>query len=207
MCFIAEVSEIMKKILLTAVVFLILSGCNTNKNIHNNVNQQSVNVKNSNIQNVDRKTGQEISKHLVTLATSIPNVHDASAVVLGRYALVGIDVNAKIDRSQVGSIKYSVAEALRKDPNGANAVVIADPDTYQRLKDISTEIQRGKPIQGIMNQLAEIAGRLMPEIPGNLLNPTPKTGTEDQKSKLTENERKNLNQKQEEQSNHQKSKP
>jgi YhcN/YlaJ family sporulation lipoprotein len=197
----------MKKILLTAVILLILSSCNTNKNIQNNVNQQSVNVKNSNIQNVDRKTGQEISKHLVTLATSIPNVHDATAVVLGRYAIVGIDVNAKIDRSQVGSIKYSVAEALRKDPHGANAVVIADPDTNQRLKNISAEIQKGKPIQGIMNELADIAGRLMPEIPGNLLNPTPKTGTEDQKTKLPENERKDLDQQQEKQSNYQKSKP
>jgi YhcN/YlaJ family sporulation lipoprotein len=196
-----------KKIILCTAIFLVLGGCNTNKNMNNGVNQQSVNVKNSHIQNVDRKTGQEISKHLVMLATSIPNVNDATAVVLGKYAIVGIDVNAKIDRSQVGSIKYSVAEALRKDPRGANAVVVADPDTYQRLKDISAEIQKGKPIQGIMNQLAEIAGRLMPEIPGNLINPTPKTGTEDQKSKLPENERKNLDQQQEKQSNDQKSKP
>jgi YhcN/YlaJ family sporulation lipoprotein len=193
-----------KKIILCTAIFLVLGGCNTNKNMNNGVNQQSVNVKNSHIQNVDRKTGQEISKHLVMLATSIPNVNDATAVVLGKYAIVGIDVNAKIDRSQVGSIKYSVAEALRKDPRGANAVVVADPDTYQRLKDISAEIQKGKPIQGIMNQLAEIAGRLMPEIPGNLINPTPKTGTEDQKSKLPENERKNLDQQQEKQSNDQK---
>jgi YhcN/YlaJ family sporulation lipoprotein len=197
----------MKKIILSAVAILVLSGCNTNNNMNNRANQQSVNVKDSHIQNVNRKTGQEISKHLVSLATSIPNVNDATAVVLGKYAIVGIDVNAKIDRSQVGSIKYSVAEALRKDPNGANAIVVADPDTNQRLKDISAQIQKGKPIQGITNQLAEITGRLMPEIPGNLSNPTPKTGTEDQKSKLPENQRKNLDQQQEKQSNYQKSKP
>lgn len=194
----------MKKIFITAVVFFILSGCNTDKNIQKNANQQLVNVKNSNIQEVDRKTGQEISKNLVELSTSVPNVDDATAVVLGRYAIVGIDVNSKIDRSQVGSIKYSVAEALRKDPHGANAVVVADPDTNQRLKNISSEIQKGRPIQGIMNELAEVAGRLMPEIPGNLVNPTPKTGTEDQKNKLPANERNNLDKKQEEQSNHQK---
>ncbi|MCQ6279798.1 YhcN/YlaJ family sporulation lipoprotein [Bacillus sp. EB600] len=195
----------MKKIFITAVVFFILSGCNTDKNVQKNTNQKLVNVKNSNIQEVDRKTGQEISKNLVELSTSVPNVDDATAVVLGRYAIVGIDVNSKIDRSQVGSIKYSVAEALRKDPHGANAVVVADPDTNQRLKNISSEIQKGRPIQGIMNELAEVAGRLMPEIPGNLVNPTPKTGTEDQKKKLPANEKNNLDKKQEEQSNHQKS--
>jgi YhcN/YlaJ family sporulation lipoprotein len=194
----------MKKIIIAAVIFFILSGCNTNKNVQSNDNQQFVKVKNSNIQGVDQKTGQEISRHLVDLATSIPNVNDATAVVLGRYAIVGIDVNAKIDRSQVGSIKYSVAEALKKDPHGAYAVVVADPDTNQRLKDISAEIQKGRPIQGIMNELANVAGRLMPEVPGNLVNPTPKTGTEDQKSKLPANERNDLNKKQEEQSNHQK---
>ena len=55
---------------------------------------------------------------------------------LGRYAIVGIDVNSKIERSQVGSIKYSVAESLKKDPHGARAVVVADADTMQRLKEI-----------------------------------------------------------------------
>lgn len=194
----------MKKWMISTCVLFLLSGCNTDKNAQNNINQQNVNVKNSNIQSVDRKTGQEISRHLVQLAVSIPNVNDATAVVLGNYAIVGIDVNAKIDRSQVGSIKYSVAEALRKDPHGASAIVVADPDTNQRLKDISTEIQKGKPIQGIMNELAEVAGRLMPEIPGNLLNPTPKTGTEDQKNKLPADERKKLDKHQEEQSNHKK---
>ena len=86
-------------------------------------------LKNSYIENVDRKTGQEISKRLVELATSIPNVNDATAVVIGRYAIVGIDVNSKLERSQVGSIKYSVAESLKKDPYGANAIVVADADT------------------------------------------------------------------------------
>jgi YhcN/YlaJ family sporulation lipoprotein len=196
-----------KKIMVTAVALLILSGCNTNNNINNKDTKQNVNVKNSDIQNVDRKTGQQISKHLVDMASNIPNVNDATAVVLGKYAIVGIDVDSRIDRSQVGSIKYSVAESLRKDPRGANAIVVADPDTNQRLKDISAEIQKGRPIQGIMNELAEVAGRLIPEVPGNLLNPTPKTGTEDQKNKLPADERNNLNHQQEEQSNHQKSRP
>ncbi|MFL6557699.1 MAG: YhcN/YlaJ family sporulation lipoprotein, partial [Bacillus sp. (in: firmicutes)] len=106
----------MKKTLIITAFCLILAGCNTKNNISNNENSSYVKVKNSYIESVDRKSGQEISKRLVKLATSIPNVNDATAVVLGKYAIVGIDVNSKIDRSQVGSIKYSVAESLKDDP-------------------------------------------------------------------------------------------
>ncbi len=193
----------MQKSIVILIMSILLNGCNSSDNIKRDQNQ-TLNVKNSYIQDVDRKTGQEISKHLVELATSIPNVHDATAVVLGRYAMVGIDVDSKMDRSKVGSIKYSVAEALKKDPYGAYAVVVADPDTTQRLKNISDEIKRGRPIQGIMVELSEVAGRLMPEVPGNLVNPTPKTGTEDQKKELPENVKNNLDRKQEDQSYHQK---
>lgn len=105
----------MKKIITAVTICLVLAGCNT-KNQNQLMKNEHQSVKNSSIHNVDRKTGQEISKRLVSLATSIPNVNDATAVVLGRYAIVGIDVNSKLDRSQVGSIKYSVAESLKKDP-------------------------------------------------------------------------------------------
>lgn len=196
----------MKYIAIAITLTAILTGCTQQKSVQpNNQNHpQSVNVKNSYIQQVDRKTGQEISKHLVELATSVPNVHDATAVVLGRYAVVGIDVNSKIDRSQVGSIKYSVAESLKKDPNGANAIVVADPDTTQRLKEISSEIKRGRPIQGIMNELSDVVGRLMPEIPSDMINPKPKNATEDPKKKLSPTEKQNLEKRQEQQSNYHK---
>ncbi|MBT2736285.1 YhcN/YlaJ family sporulation lipoprotein [Neobacillus sp. C211] len=192
----------MKKTLIITALCLILAGCSTKKELTNNENASYVKVKNSYIESVDRKTGQEISKRLVRLATSIPNVNDATAVVLGRYAIVGIDVNAKIDRSQVGSIKYSVAESLKKDPYGAKAVVVADADTTQRLKEIQTDINKGRPIQGIMEELADVAGRLMPEIPGDLITPSPKNATEKPDKKLPEKDKKKLEKEQEDQSNH-----
>jgi len=192
----------MKKTLMITALCLIIAGCSTKKELTNNQNENNVNVKNSYIENVDRKSGQEISKRLVKLATSVPNVKDATAVVLGRYAIVGIDVNAKIDRSQVGSIKYSVAESLRKDPYGANAVVFADADTTQRLQEIQTDINKGRPIQGIMEELADVAGRLMPEIPGDLITPSPKNAPEKPDKKLKSNDKDKLEKEQEDQSNH-----
>lgn len=194
----------MKKVLMVSALLLVLAGCNNTNNAQDSEKQSLINVENSYMEDVDRKSGQEISKRLVELASSIPDVNDATAVVIGRYAIVGIDVNSKIERSQVGSIKYTVAESLKKDPNGARAVVVADADINQRLKEIATDIEKGRPIQGIMEELADVAGRLMPEIPADIIDPNPKNATEEPKKSLPEGKQKQLEQEQEDQSNHHK---
>lgn len=194
----------MKAFIILICILFALSGCNL-KNEASESESHVINVKNSTIQEVDRKTGQEISRHLVKIATSIPKVNDATAVVLGKYALVGIDVDKDLDRSEVGSIKYSVAESLKHDPHGARAVVIADPDTNARLKEIYEDIQNGEPLQGIMNELADVAGRLMPEIPADMIEPRPvNDSTEKEKQKLNAPEKQLLEKQQQEQSNHHK---
>lgn len=100
----------------------------------------------------------------------------------------------------MGSIKYSVAESLKNDPYGARAVVIADADTNQRLKEISADIQKGRPIRGIMEELADVAGRLMPEIPAKIIDPNPTKAPEEPKKQLNQQEEKTLDRKQEEES-------
>lgn len=190
-----------KWVTLTAAV-LLLVGCGINNKQEQNYQKQNVvNVKNSAIQEVDRTSGQEISKRLVELASSIPNVNDATAIVLGKYAIVGIDVNKNLDRSEVGSIKYSVAESLKNDPYGARAVIIADPDLTARLREVSIDIRNGEPLQGIMNELADIAGRLMPEVPADIIEPKTQNAPEEPKKKLNNKEEKQLERKQQEQSN------
>ncbi|WP_400247012.1 YhcN/YlaJ family sporulation lipoprotein [Niallia sp. JL1B1071] len=195
-----------KGYLLIAILFL-LAGCNNN-NVENSQQSENrddtphvTNVKNSTIEEVDRKTGQDIAKRLVTLATSIENVNDATAVVIGKYALVGVDINADLDRSEVGSIKYAVAESLENDPDGANAIIIADPDMNARLKEIGEDIQNGKPIQGIFNELADISGRLIPEVPADMIKNEPDRDMKKPNEKLNEGEEKELKKDQDEQSN------
>jgi YhcN/YlaJ family sporulation lipoprotein len=196
-----------KMIRLLAVLSLLMfiSACNIfNSANEENKNDNRVKVQNSVIEEVDRQSGQEISRHLVNLTTHIPNVDDAAAVVVGRYAIVGIDVNDKMERSEVDTVKYTVAEALKKDPHGARAVVLADPDITARLREISADIQNGKPIQGIMNELSDITGRVMPEVPADMIEPQTKSPTEDPKKNLNENEENKLEKKQEKGSNYHK---
>lgn len=192
-------------LVVTAIVSLALTGCmnNQTRNISNDKeNSQVIHVRDSADVQVDRKTGQEVSAHLVELATRVPNVNDATAVVLGPYAVVGIDVNSDLNRERVSTIKYSVAESLKSDPYGATAVILADADSFVRLREMGRDIQNGRPLTGIMEELAEIVGRVMPEIPIDLKEPTAPNPTEQNNPQLPEDQQKQLEQKQQNQSNH-----
>jgi len=111
----------------------------------------------------------EVAAHLEALAKSVPQVNGAHCVVMGNTAIVGIDVNEKLDRSRVGTIKYSVAEALRKDPYGKYAIVTADMDLAQRIREIRADIGRGRPISGFAEELADIMGRIVPQMPQDVM--------------------------------------
>jgi YhcN/YlaJ family sporulation lipoprotein len=111
---------------------------------------------------------QQIIAHLEQLATSIPQVQSAHCVVFGKMAVVGIDVKADLPRSRVDNIKYSVAEALRKDPYGVNAIVTADIDLDRRLYNIRQEVMKGRPIAGFADEMGKIIGRIMPQLPKDI---------------------------------------
>ena len=122
-------------------------------------------VKDSDPIEKEDRSNQEIAQHLAKLATEVPNVHDATAIVLGPYVVVGIDVDKELDRSRVGTIKYSVGESLKHDPYGKQAVVVADADGVERIRQLNNKLQEGHPIQAISEELSAIVGRYMPEMP------------------------------------------
>ncbi|MCD8502633.1 MAG: YhcN/YlaJ family sporulation lipoprotein [Bacillaceae bacterium] len=129
----------------------------------------------------------------------MPEVHDATAIVVGELAIVGIDVNEKLDRSDVGTIKYTVAEALKSDPYGANAFVAADVDTVTRLQEMRAKIDAGYPVAGVMNELAGIVGRLMPVTPGSEHKKEDPQPTDANDERLSNHQKKELEDIQEEQ--------
>lgn len=196
----------LRKLFFSLATILLMSGCSMDNNGKESSDQTKdglTHVNNSTLQESDRLTGQQTSKRLTELAQSVPEVNDATAVVLGKYALVGIDIDADIERSQVGTVKYSVGETLKNDPHGAYAMVIADPDLYARIKEVAADIRKGEPVRGILNELADITSRVIPEVPGDTLTPTPSKVMEDNKNSLDDsNERKRLEKEQNEQSNH-----
>lgn len=116
--------------------------------------------------------------HLKSIAKSIPQVSDAYCLTVGNLAIVAIDVEPTLDRSKVDTIKYSVAQALKKDPDGASALVTADLDLTQNVREISAQVSAGHPIAAFTNELGDILGRLIPQLPQDTVdreevNPAP----------------------------------
>lgn len=131
------------------------------------------------------RSAQEKADHLAKLATDTPNVTRATAVVAGRYAIVGIDVDSTLDRSRVGTLKYTVAQALKEDPDGANALVTADTDLTQRLREVSEDARQGRPMSGILEELADIAGRIVPQ-PSNQVEQQEQPPTQTDQEKMNQ---------------------
>ncbi|CAH1196246.1 hypothetical protein PAECIP111892_02192 [Paenibacillus auburnensis] len=106
-----------------------------------------------------------LKDHFEQLAIRVPGVNGAHCVVMNNLAVVGIDVDGSLGRSRVGSIKYSVAEAIRKDPRGIKALVTADMDLSNRLDEMGRHISRGNPVSGFAAEMADIIGRIIPQLP------------------------------------------
>lgn len=167
------------------LILFISTGCQNNQPQGNPSSSPSDANRKQQVQkiSVDDQTKQrenfssETANRLVQLALKDPNVHDATAVVIGKYAVVGIDVPKDLDASRVGTIKYSVAQTLKSDPQGANALVTADPDLFQRLRDMAASIREGHPVAGIADQLADIVNRIIPQVPKQVEERKPVTPT------------------------------
>ncbi|KOP68925.1 sporulation protein [Bacillus sp. FJAT-18019] len=144
---------------------------NTNQDNTNmdNTNTGLVNNRNENDGRVDATTAD----HLRALAERVPGVNNANCVVMGKTAVIGLNVDGNLDRAEVGTIKYTVAEALKADPAGANAFVTADMDVSNRIADLGRHIQEGHPISGLASELADIVGRIIPQLPRDV---TPRDG-------------------------------
>ncbi|WP_310187505.1 YhcN/YlaJ family sporulation lipoprotein [Bacillus sp. 3255] len=142
-------------------------------------NQKQVRVQQIAPQKLEIKDSKAVAEHLESLATSIPQVESAHCVVFGNTAVVGINLRKDMDRAKVGTVKYSVAEALKKDPYGVNAIVTADLDLDQRLRNIRDNMRAGRPITGFAEQMADIMGRAMPQLPRDIRNPQDTTGAHD----------------------------
>lgn len=128
-----------------------------------NENNPPAEMQDSSPDNKKDLTNREIAEHLSNIADSVPNVIDASAVVAGSYAVVGVNVDEDLDKSRVGTVKFSVTESLKHDPYGKTAVVVADADVTQRLQSMGNKIKQGEPVEGVVDELSEIVGRYMPD--------------------------------------------
>ncbi|MFD1038739.1 YhcN/YlaJ family sporulation lipoprotein [Virgibacillus byunsanensis] len=191
--------------ILSSLIVILMVGCQQQEEESlptedTNNTDRFVQVENSDPNQRKDLNNGEMADHLANIASSVPNVNDAASVVAGPYAVVGIDVDQELDRSRVGSIKYSVLEALQHDPYGKTAVVVADADVMERLRGMGNKINQGHPVQGVVDELSAIVGRYMPDFPINDDRPQ---GPDQNKEVIPEEDEQQLDEIEEEQSHQQ----
>lgn len=160
--------------LLLAAALTLPAGCTKNSAMEPddtargiNESYEQVKVKQTAPDTGKNKSNAQIARRLEKLATGVPDVKGANCVVFGNMAVVGINIDKRTDRAKAGSIKYAVAKALSKDRYGAKAIVTADADMTQRLRELGTDIRRGRPIRGFAQEMSDIIGRIIPQVPNN----------------------------------------
>ncbi len=167
------------------LIVMVTAGCTnatTNESSSPSNKNQKVRVQQSIPPKPDIQNSDEVVVRLEELAKSVPHVTDANCVVIGNTAIVGINVAGNLDRARVGTIKYSVAEALRKDPVGIHAIVTADIDIGNRLREMNNDIRNGHPVSGFAQELADIFGRIIPQLPQDVEAPQNQNQNQNQPS-------------------------
>ncbi len=186
-----------KVIVLFSGLVLILTACTEPNNVESeDSNHELKQVNDSHPVPKQEASNHEIAEHLAQLANRVTEVNEATAIIAGPYAIVAIDVDETLERDRVGTVKYSVSEALYKDPYGKTAVVIADADLIERFKQMGSKMKDGLPLQGIVDELAAIVGRYMPIMPTEDRAPD----REQNKDEMTDEDESELNDIQKEQS-------
>lgn len=159
----------LRLLLLTCTVLLTAAGCGTTGNQADEANPNEHNVR---VQQTSPEEGSvtaaDTATRLEFLAKSIPDVQDAKCVLIGNTAIVGLTVDPAMDRSRVNTIKYSVAEAFRKDPAGINAFVTADMGLGERIRHVREDIANGRPFAGFAQELGDLISRVAPQLPRDI---------------------------------------
>lgn len=97
-------------------------------------------------------------------AAKVNGVREATVVVSGRTAYIGLNLDPGVKEDRTVTIKRVVANrAKAAEPSLVRVNVTSDPDLVARLKRISSGIKKGKPVSSFASELAEIERRIAPK--------------------------------------------
>lgn len=164
----------MKKVFVAICFIHLLVACTPNKPNKSNEADMTP-VEQTRYEQDGQTSNTDIANHLAELALNVPHVTDAVTLIIGPYVAVAIDIDKDLDDTRVGTVKYTVSEALQNDKYGKTAIVIAEANMTDRFREMQGKIKDGQPIQAVLDELAEIVNRYMPTFP-----------VEDQKENVTE---------------------
>lgn len=95
---------------------------------------------------------------------NVAGVENATVVVAGDTAYVGIDTDTATATTNLSDVKRRVAQTCRNTDANINTVYVsADANFMDRLRRVGNGVREGRPVDGFRTELTELVRRLTPE--------------------------------------------
>lgn len=154
---------------IAAVIFgvTMLAGCNAAKkpDPQNPPTQQPTESAAPSQQPMPTDAGElnNIANKISNAAMKVQGVNNATTVIAGTTAYVGIDQKAGTEESETERIKREVSEAAKNaEPRLTNVYVSSDADTVTRIRKVAEGLATGQPLSAFDREIAEIVKRMSP---------------------------------------------
>lgn len=105
------------------------------------------------------------ARRVADIAADVKGVKNATVVVTGEMAYVGIDMDANMQGEETNRLKEKVGDRIKEREKTIDRVMVsADSDTVTRLREIGKDIGSGRPVSGFLEELTEMFRRPTPNV-------------------------------------------
>ena len=138
---------------------------NINKGNVTNSDPDIIDEQDLNARDLDNESMMIRSKDLAIKISDLNKVNSANVLITGNTALVGIDIPKESNDEDTRQIKKDVENKVKElDKEIDNVVITADADLITRMKNLGTDVESGKPLSGLGNEIEEIMKRITPNM-------------------------------------------
>ncbi|SHH06773.1 YhcN/YlaJ family sporulation lipoprotein [Tepidibacter thalassicus] len=103
------------------------------------------------------------SNKIASNCNKLSGVNNCTVAISGDTCLVGVDLDKNVEGNLTNDLKNKIKSTCKNtDKNIKKVVVTADADLYERIKRIGQDINSGRPLTGIGNEIQEIIRRVTP---------------------------------------------
>lgn len=113
----------------------------------------------------DNESMTKRSKSISEKLSKLDGINNPNVVITGKTALVGVDLATNTEDSKTTELKNMVQSKVKEiDSDIDNVVVTSDMDLTKRIKNVGKDIEDGKPISGLLEEIEEVMRRITPNM-------------------------------------------
>lgn len=144
---------------------------NLNNNLDPNTRPELRGGNNSPNQNLRTEVGRNAtdtdflarSSYIARKVEDFNEVDEASVLITGDTALVGVKTKDNVKGEITTDLKQKIETKIKNTDNRIkNVAVTASPDIATRIRDMTFDIERGRPLSGFAVEIKEILRRITP---------------------------------------------